>query len=77
MVSQNTEFIYSNETFDNNTGNYEYMDLMRVIVKEAEDLVSKNLKNPIKANSITVPQMGYSLIRFEANNPGNFTFFNT
>ena len=32
--------------------------------------ISLNFENPVKRTSVTVPNNGYAIVRFKANNPG-------
>lgn len=34
-------------------------------------LLMRNLDNPVYKDTVTIPDGGYSVVRFHANNPGN------
>ncbi|CAH1399081.1 unnamed protein product [Nezara viridula] len=38
--------------------------------KNENDLITKNLKNPVSKDTVSVPNKGYAIVRFLANNPG-------
>ncbi|RXG53142.1 Laccase-14 [Armadillidium vulgare] len=41
---------------------------------ESEEKLSKNLEFPVQKDTISVPQGGYTLLRFLADNPGFWIF---
>lgn len=44
----------------------------KIVELDEKNLLLRNLENPPIKDTVTVPDGGYTIIRFVASNPGNF-----